>query len=73
MRHHHACMYPRVRTSCPCHLYVLAQDERERTLQLALYGDAVGLHLPPVVSGSVVAEGYEVTHIFLGLMLSTFV
>ena len=58
---HAARMDARVRPSCSRHTDVLTQQQRQAALQLALHRHPVGLYLPPVILGAVIAEPNKIT------------
>ena len=60
--HHHAGMDAGIRAPCSCHDNFTTQQQRQGPLQARLHGVAVGLYLPPVVAGAVVAESYKISH-----------
>jgi hypothetical protein len=54
-------------STCTCYCDGLTQQERQTAFQLALHRDAIGLYLPAVIVGAVIAKPYEISHLFLYL------
>lgn len=61
VRRHLACMNPRVGAPCADHLDVFSQQNRQATLQLLLHRVGIGLNLPAMIVGAIIAKGNKVS------------
>ena len=62
MGHHHTGVNTCIGTPCPCHRNITTEQQRQRSLQLMLHRVAVGLYLPAMITGTIVAESDKISH-----------